>query len=130
MGTRSISVVKDRNGNKIIEMYKQYDGYPEGLGRELADFIKSGQITNGIPVGGNKEKLFNGIGCFTAQLVAYFKEGAGGIYLEAPTTDYKDKREYNDLYGAQYYYEIDSNLNLRAWCTCTGEEVSHQIKEV
>lgn len=109
MGTRSITTVLDEDGNKIIEMYKQYDGYPSGLGIKLQDFISSGKIANGIS-------------CFTAQLIKHFKEGAGGIYLHTPTTNTKDKKEYYELYGAEYYYEIDSNLNIRCWDTCTGKE--------
>lgn len=120
MGTRSITVVKDQNGQKIIEMYKQYDGYPEGLGAELLDFVKSGKLVNGI---GSDEKVFNGIECFAAQLVDYFKEGAGGIYLHAPTTDYKNKKKYSDIYMAEYYYEVDHFLNVRCWDTYSGKEV-------
>ena len=123
MGTRSITVVKDKNGNKIIEMYKQFDGYPEGLGKELKEFIASGTMVNGIPCSKDKEvKFFNGIECFTAQLVAYFKDGPGNIYLHAPTTDYKNKKRYYDIYNAEYYYEIGSDLNLYCWNTYTNTE--------
>ncbi len=78
MGNRSITVVKDKKGNKIIEMYKLYDGYPEGLGRELVDFTKSGKLVNGI---GSDKNVFNGISCFSAQLVNEFKEGVVFIYM-------------------------------------------------
>lgn len=122
MGTRSITVVKDTDNNKIIEMYKQYDGYPEGLGAELLGFINSGNMTNGIPVG-DKRKLFNGIECFTAQLVEHFKDGAGCIYLHAPTTDYVNKKKYFHMYDAEYYYEIDSELNLTCWDTYKNKKV-------
>lgn len=121
MGTRSITVVKDSNGNKIIEMYKQYDGYPEGLGQELKAFIASGTMVNGL---GKDKAVFNGIECFAAQLVAHFKEGRpGGIYLHAPTPDYSDKKKYDDMYTAEYYYEISADLVLTCWDTYTGERV-------
>lgn len=122
MGTRSITVVKDENGNKIIEMYNQYDGYPEGFGKELKNFINSGKLVNGLPIG-NKERLFNGIACFAAQLVAEFKDGAGNIYLHSPTTDYKNKKRYYNYYWAEYYYEIDSNLNIKCWDTYNNKLV-------
>ena len=77
IGTRSITCVLDEQGNKIIEMYKQFDGYPEGLGKELQDFIASGTMVNGI---GSDTNVFNGISCFAAQLVAHLKDGPGGIY--------------------------------------------------
>ena len=33
MGTRSLTFVYDEYGEKIINMYRQYDGYPSGHGR-------------------------------------------------------------------------------------------------
>lgn len=123
MGTRSITVVKDRDGNKIIEMYKQYDGYPEGLGSELKEFIASGTMVNGIGIGEDKV-VFNGIGCFAAQLVEHFKDGPGGIYLHAPTPDYSSKKKYDDMYTAEYYYEISADLVLTCWDTYTGKEIT------
>jgi len=123
MGTRSITVIKDSDGNKIIEMYKQYDGYPEGLGEELLDFVNSGQLVNGISMGQPK-KVFNGISCFAAQLIHHFKIEAGGIYLHAPTRDYKNKKKYYDMYYAEYYYEIDHLLNVRCWDTYENKEVT------
>lgn len=121
MGTRSITVVKDEEGNKIIEMYKQYDGYPEGLGIELREFITSGTMVNGL---GKDEAVFNGIACFAAQLIAHFKNGPGGIYLHAPTPDYCDKKKYDDMYTAEYYYEISADLVLTCWDTYTGKEIT------
>jgi len=125
MGTRSITVVKDELGRKIIEMYKQYDGYPSGFGVELRDFIKSGKLVNGIPVG-DSSKMFNGMNCFAAQLVAEFKDGAGGVYLHYPEEDFKNKKKYADLYNAEYYYEIaweNDVLTLKCWDTYENKEV-------
>ena len=121
MGTRSITCVLDEQGNKIIEMYKQFDGYPDGLGVELKEFIASGIMVNGI--GADTIKVFNGINCFAAQLVDYLKDGAGGIYLHAPTSNYKSKKKYVEMYTAEYYYEIDSDLNIKCWDTYENKEV-------
>ena len=124
MGTRSITTVKDEDGNKIIEMYKQYDGYPEGLGEELLEFI-DGEVTNGIKINETR-RTFNGMSCLAAQLVAHFKVGVGGIYLHTPTTDYHDKNKYYDMYGAEYYYEItlkDGKLQLKCWDTYESKEM-------
>lgn len=97
MGTRSLTHViqkesyKDKDGNlkqrttKIITMYRQFDGYPTGHGQELAEFLASGKLVNGI--GGDKEKVFNGVGCLAAQMVSHFKgDTAGNIYLYKPGT--------------------------------------------
>ena len=123
MGTRSITVVKDERGNKIIEMYRQMDGYPEGMGQDLQDFIDSGKMVNGINPS-ETQRVFNGINCFAAQLIAEMKDGAGGIYLHAPTTDFKNKKRYDEMYNAEYYYEINSDLNLRCWDTYENKEIN------
>lgn len=80
MGTRSLTFVYDGE-EPIINMYRQYDGYPSGHGAELAEFLGSFEaITNGIRVG-EERKIANGMGCLAAQLVANFKVGAGQFYL-------------------------------------------------
>jgi len=89
MGTRSLTTFIERWNDettgkkkqvKIVTMYRQMDGYPEGHGIDLADFLAGGTMVNGISL--NEERLvFNGMGCLSAQVVAYFKDGAGGIYL-------------------------------------------------
>ena len=88
MGTRSlttfIETYKDDSGKQkkqeIVTMYRQYDGYPTGHGLDLAQFLAHGKLVNGI--GLNDTIVFNGMGCLTAQVVAHFKDGAGGIYLQ------------------------------------------------
>tara|TARA_R110000751_G_scaffold115549_1_gene214952 strand:- start:7964 stop:8383 length:420 start_codon:yes stop_codon:yes gene_type:complete len=94
MGTRSLTKVietyKDKTGKtkkeKIICMYRQYDGYLTGHGEELASFLSQFTITNGISME-EKRKTANGMGCLSAQLVSHFKTDVGGIYLQTPDTE-------------------------------------------
>jgi hypothetical protein len=80
MGTRSLTFVYDDN-EVIINMYRQFDGYPEGHGAELAEFLTGiDAVTNGIRVGETR-RTANGMGCLAAQLVANFKTEVGGFYL-------------------------------------------------
>jgi len=88
MGTRSLTFVYEEAFNEgdqpeaIINMYRQYDGYPSGHGDELARFLAQFELVDGIPVGVEHEKKYaNGMACLAAQLVADFKTEAGGIYL-------------------------------------------------
>lgn len=83
MGTRSLTFVYDEDGRTIISMYRQYDGYPSGHGKDLAEFLEPITMVNGI--GMTEAVIANGPGCLAAQLVAHFKDGPGGIYLK-PTT--------------------------------------------
>ena len=85
MGTRSLTVFQEeKGGDDIVVMYRQMDGYPTGHGDELAQFLKNGVIVNGLSMGDYRSrdrKLFNGMGCLAAAVVAHFKDGAGSIYL-------------------------------------------------
>lgn len=102
MGTRSLTHViqtymdggKEKK-NPIMTMYRQYDGYPNGMGLELAKFLNSGEMVNGIGVG--QTNVFNGAGCLAAQLVAHFKQGPGGFYLYKPMIK---------NCGEEYVYEV------------------------
>jgi hypothetical protein len=79
MGTRSLTYVFD-NETPVVCMYRQFDGYPSGHGAELAGFLDGFEIVNGY--GEVKPKLANGMGCLAAQMIAFFKVGVGGFYLE------------------------------------------------
>ena len=79
MGTRALTFVYDEDGEAIINMYSQYDGYPEGHGSDIAHFLRDKRLVNGMA--GDTSMVFNGMGCLAASLVAYFKDSAGGFYL-------------------------------------------------
>ena len=101
MGTRSLTFVYDEDGKKLINMYRQYDGYPSGHGKDLAEFLEPITMVNGISM--TKAVIANGPGCLAAQLVAHFKDGPGGIYLE-PTTAVDC--------GQDYEYHIAADLTI------------------
>jgi hypothetical protein len=106
MGTRSLTRVietyTDNNGKqkqeKLLTMYRQFDGYPSGHGQELAEFIKSGKVVNGISMD-EKSKVFNGAGCFAAQMISHFKgDSAGGFYIYSNNAkDVGEEYEYHVL---------------------------------
>jgi len=114
MGTRSLTYVYDEyNGivspDPIVCMYRQFDGYPTGHGKELAEFLLSGRMVNGLS-GMGKELQFNGMGCLAAQMVAKFKTSSGGFYLHAPKLNQDLWQEYEyhifkdivKIYDGQY----------------------------
>lgn len=78
MGTRSLTVFQDGEV-EIAVMYRQFDGYPSGMGNDLKEAFGGFQIVNGYSGKGTKQA--NGMGCLAAQVVASQKEGCGGIYL-------------------------------------------------
>lgn len=97
MGTRSLTYVYSED-TPLINMYRQFDGYPTGHGAELAEFLSGFEIVNGY--GEVKPKLANGMGCLAAQLIANFKKTVGGFYIYAVTD--------NDC-GQEYEYHVYEN---------------------
>jgi hypothetical protein len=80
MGTRALTFVYE--GDKaIVNMYRQYDGYPSGHGAELAQFLTRGKLVNGLS--GKDQVVFNGMGCLAAAMIANFKETPGGFYIHS-----------------------------------------------
>jgi len=93
MGTRSLTFVYDGD-TPLINMYRQFDGYPSGHGAELADFLSGIEIVNGY--GEVKPKIANGMGCLAGQMIANFKQTVGGFYIHAVTdTDCWQEYEYH-----------------------------------
>ena len=81
MGTRSLTRVIPRQkglsydeGHKHVDkssinMYRQYDGYPQGHGLELAEFLSDFTVVNGLGADSYQGKIA--------------KDGPGNVYLEA-----------------------------------------------
>ena len=130
MGTRSLTHFIERykepskdkrrkpivNDTEIVVMYRQYDGYPSGHGIELAEFLSKGRLVNGISAA-EKEIVFNGMGCLAAQVIANFKQGAGGIYLhKAGTTDAWQDYDY-------YVIGDEETKELTLKCVNSGGKV-------
>ena len=94
MGTRSLTRVIPRQeglsfseghehvNKSVTNMYRQYDGYPEGHGVDLAEFLDDFNVVNGLGADTYPRKTANGCGCLAAQLVQHFKDGPGNIYLQ------------------------------------------------
>jgi len=93
MGTRSLTFVYDGDV-PVINIYRQYDGYPSGHGHELAQFLDSKTLVNGFT---NKDAAqANGMGCLAAQLIVQLKHGVGGIYIyPVSSTDCFQDYEYH-----------------------------------
>lgn len=97
MGTRALVVFKDKDDEEIAVLYRQYDGYPSGLGEELKSFLSSKRIVNGFNKTNEEHQDFNGMGCLAAQVVAHLKDGIGNVYLHPAGS--------RDL-GEEYIYTI------------------------
>lgn len=100
MGTRSLTVIKDDWNDEICVLYRQMDGYIEGHGIDLVNYLKDTVIVNGISCLCDKRQDFNGIHCLAASLVSHFKTGIGNFYLYPAKTR---------NCGEEYIYTIYTN---------------------
>ena len=115
MGTRSITNVhsEGRKSPILVSIYQQYDGYFEGVGKELQDFLSGFTIVNGI--GRNTpEKAANGMGCLAAQLVSHLKNGIGGTYIvpvgQEESYNYHIYLEKDELKLCGYGYDDEKKV--------------------
>lgn len=105
MGTRArVNVIED--GKVLVSIYRQMDGYPEGLGQDVAEFTARLKLVNGL--GGDISAVANGMGCYAAQLISFLKDGAGSVYIR-PTNMKSHGEEY--VYAV---YENEGELWIRA----------------
>jgi hypothetical protein len=94
MGTRSVTKFYEVCKGKerfLGALYRQFDGYLDGHGKELKEFLAGKKVINGISLSEDNSKCFNGIGCLGASTIARFKTEIGGFYL----TEENDEEEYN-----------------------------------
>ena len=105
MGTRSLTVFEDDKGNYIATIYRQYDGYPSGLGKDLYDIMNGMVVVNGFN-SDTPKKAANGIGCMAAQVVAGLKECIGNVYLKSSPMSFQDLLQTIDDCWAEYTYII------------------------
>ena len=113
MGTRAIiNIARREEGvsfsekpdKYMVSIYNHYDGYPEGLGLKLANYLEGTKIVNGL--GKNNEDVFNGLGCLAASLIAELKDGPGNLYIEDPN---------RKSGGIEYEYYIWGDYHKDIW---------------
>jgi hypothetical protein len=104
MGTRTLVHIKD--GKKTIAtIYRQYDGYPTGMGDDIKEILNNGMVNilNGF---GNHQvpQHFNGMGCLAAYLIGELKnKKIGNVYIYPANS--KDV-------GEDFTYTISEDLGI------------------
>ena len=127
MGTRSITRIQ-KDGETLVAVYRQFDGYISGQGRDLANILKDRKIVNGIQFG-TQSQVFNGAGCLAANIICEMKRedngDAGGVYIHPVDADDEEfvyninvKTKEGDG-GWSYAYEDYPTITVVRW----GEEV-------
>lgn len=98
MGTRALIKIRDESNSVVVCLYSQWDGYPSGLGVELAAFLNDIKMVNGF-TGQESGPVANGLGCLAAQMVVHFKKQVGLYYLVDSKQDH----------GPDYVYDVCRN---------------------
>ena len=134
MSTRALVKFVNKKGKNVATIYKHFDGYPEGFGLDLANFLSDMVIVEGIDLV-HKGHVANGMECLAAQVVAFFKQGVGDVYLYPSDTlesdtdvNYvyiiKDKGDGDILFivynGSRVLFS-GNPLGLFYWVNNTGE---------
>jgi len=86
MGT-SARVIFKSEGQTVFNMRAHYDGYPEGVGLDLARIMAEGQLVHGLGQDRTLGKYFNGDSCMAASVIALMKKEPGNIYLYPTNQD-------------------------------------------
>ena len=99
--TREEGVSFSEHPEKVeVQVYKHYDGYPEGHPVNLARFLNKFEIVNGIPFE-DDSRVANGLGCLAAQYIAAFKMKPGDLYVENPDTEHGDIEYITYVWGIE-----------------------------
>lgn len=115
MSTRG-TITFVENGIELVKLYNHYDSYVEGLGFDIANWLKKKKIGNGIRPGDELDENYcNGFGCLVAQFIRDFKSdaGVGGLYVVPLDSDVED---YN------YRIEIDEDNEIKISITEWDEQ--------
>lgn len=108
MGTRALIHVKEGK-NTLVTIYRQFDGYPTGLGEDIKQILNKGNVKllNGISGDAKLPSHFNGLGCLAPYLISQLKDQIGNVYIMAPNI--------SDV-GEEYVYTLTDSkgiLNLK-----------------
>jgi len=112
MGTHALVIVKDDKNVGMLEcpivasLYCHYDGYLDGVGKNISNFLKDMTVVNGL--NGGIPKVANGMGCLAAQLISNWKTEAGNFYLTPvyPVSEHLDMK--TDLF-VEWIYVINKD---------------------
>lgn len=72
MGTRSLTHIKTagKTSKTLCTIYRQYDGYPEGMGADLAAIIAPRKLVYAFQ---HRKAQANGMGCLATLIIAALK---------------------------------------------------------
>lgn len=98
MGTPALVSIFDEDGDPLVNVYHQYDGDPNWVGKELARVLGTYALQDGLGLASETrgQKVCNGPGCLAPTYIREVKLEPGAVYI-VPTT--------GEWY-AKFFYEV------------------------
>lgn len=129
MGTRALTVIKESDGREICTIYRQYDGYPGGLGDDLKRILSAGPLVNGIQ---GSRPCFNGMGDLAAQVIANLKikDGkitVGNVYVHPPDTRDCGEEYIYTIYSKDGKIQIKCEAGAVTFFGMPGTKQNHML---
>jgi hypothetical protein len=115
MGTHALIKVYDENVDLLTTIYHHYDGYPSGVGRDLAEFLLGRIVVRGFD--DIHKPVANGMDNLAAQIIYYLVQMSGSmvgnVYIEVPSDGNMEAYMYEVFFGGN-----DKEIKLA--CTIAG----------
>jgi len=88
MGTRSITHVKNEQGIVLLSIYRQYDGYPTGQGKDIKECFEGKRLVDGY-TSKDSHLQVNGMDRAAIMLAGHLNkpDDPGNVYAAVPGRD-------------------------------------------
>lgn len=109
MATSAQLTIYNKDDEPICRLYFHYDGYINGVGKNIVDFLEEKKYVTSLPVQSKLNTIFcNGMEDLAAQIVCHFKNlhPVGNVYLYPVNQDM-----YTDY---SYFLKLQKGLELIA----------------
>lgn len=108
MSTRSITHIHEAHTGReeiICSFYRHSDGYPEGHGKDLNDWLNGKRLVNGVGSDFVPGRDFNRAGTMAVQLMHYIQEVSGCEVIPTGQTGHWEEFIY-DVYFRDGTFEV------------------------
>ncbi|MEN8171391.1 MAG: hypothetical protein ABFS03_00775 [Chloroflexota bacterium] len=112
MGTRSITHIHemkslDDNERVVCSFFRHWDGYPSGHGDDLAGWLKTKRLVNGISTAEKGEEnidFFNRAGTMAVKLMGFIQDESGCEVISTGADDMWEEYTYHIYFRDGLFY--------------------------
>lgn len=112
MGTRSVTHIHegkdiDKGQTIVCSFYRQFDGYPDGHGKDLAVWLSGKRLVNGIGSDFKDGVDFNRAGTMAVGLMAHIQSLSGAEVVPTGSAGYGEDYTYHIRYDGEFMIDVD-----------------------